>query len=149
MQTTNPILRPFFATALLTVAVIDICGCSDKAAVPPVPIVDPATAAATWEIVGFYGAADDGGTFVRTVEQAPVKVGDRILVTGTGLYDGNWIVLQTFQYKDPMNPSPFWGYRIEPKWQGFPAGFTNDGSVPAGNAAKLQLPLPAEASKPM
>jgi hypothetical protein len=94
---------------------------------------------AAWEIVGFYGAADNGGTFVRTVKQAPVKVGDRILVTGTGLYDGNWNVLQRFQYQDPMDPQPLWGYRIEPKWQGFPPGFTNGSGVPARNAAKLQL----------
>src|SRR5437667_17163 len=43
-----------------------------QSAAPPVPIVAPVPPV-TWEIVGFYGAVDDGGTFVRTVEQAPVK----------------------------------------------------------------------------
>ena len=103
----------------------------------------------TWEIVGFYGAANDGGTFVRTVKKASVKVGDRVLVSGTGLYDGNWRVLQAFRYKDPMDPQPLWGYRIEPKWQGVPPGFTHEGGVPARNEAKLQPLPPAEASKPM
>src|SRR6478735_7897419 len=91
-----------------------------------VPIA-AAAAPAAWEIVGFYGAANDGGTFVRTVKQAPVKVGDQILVAGTGLYDGKWTVLQAFQSQDPMDTQPLWGYRIEPKWQGFPPGFTNGG----------------------
>ena len=146
MQTINSILRSLFATVLSMVAAIGVCGCHDKAAVPPVPVAASPTA---YEIVGFYGAADDGGTFVRTVEQGPVKEGDAVRVTGTGLYDGDWTVLQAFQSKDPSDSRPLWGYRIEPKWQGFPPGFTNDGGVPAGNAAKLQLQLPAEASNPM
>jgi hypothetical protein len=90
------------------------------------------------KIVGFYGAANDGGTFVRTVDQAPVRVGDRILVTGTGFYDGTWTVLQAFPYKDPQDPRELWGYRIEPKWRGMPTGFTVEGRVPAENEAKLR-----------
>jgi len=169
MQITNSILRPFFGIALLMVATIGVSGCSEKTAVPPVPVVAPTAAPvtsdqaavppvpavapeiapATCEIVGFYGAADDGGTFVRTAKQAPVKVGDRLLVTGTGLYDGNWTVLQAFQYQDLKDRQPLWGYRIEPKWQGFPQGFTNEGGVPEPNTAKLQPLAAAEASEPM
>ena len=70
-----------------------------------------------------------------------------MLVKGTGFYDGNWNVLQVFPYQDPKDPQPLWGYRIEPKWQGLPPGFTNEGGVPARNEAKLQLLPPAEASE--
>jgi len=47
----------------------------------------PAPPTVNYVIVGFYGAIKDGGTFVRTVEEVPVKQGDRIRVTGTGIYD--------------------------------------------------------------
>ena len=62
----------------------------------------------------YYGAINDGGTFVRTREQLPVGVGDYINVTGTTNYDGRWEVLQMFVYQN------LWGYRVEKKWQGFP-----------------------------
>lgn len=142
MQITNSMIHSILAAAGSMVVAIFVCGCSDKAAVPSSLSAALTAAPATYEIVGFYGAADDGGTFVRTMKRAPVKTGDRILVTGTGLYDGNWSVLQTFQYQDPMDLQPLWGYRIEPKWEGYPPGFTNDGGVPPSNAAKVQ-PLPA------
>jgi len=95
-------------------------------------------ASATYPIVGFYGAINDGGTFVRTVEHTPITVGERIRVTGTSWYDGTWTVLQTFPYRDPRDPQELWGYLIGPKWRGFPPGFTNDGGVPSSNKAQLQ-----------
>src|SRR5215475_10185125 len=96
----------------------------------------PRAPAMSFEIVGFYGAANDGGTFVRTVKRAPVEVGDRVQVSGTGFYDGTWTILDVFEYQDPGDRQSLWGYRIEPKWKGLPAGFTVDGSrVPANNTA--------------
>ena len=120
------------------VAAISVCGCGGKAAVSPASAAPPAAC----EIVGFYGAANNGGTFVRTVEQAPVKVGDAVLITGTGLYDGSWAILQISLYQDARDPQPLWGYRIEAEWQGFPPGFINDDGFPVRNGAMLQ-PLPA------
>ena len=72
------------------------------------------------DIAGYYGAGNDGGTFVRTIEQLPVGVGDYINVTGTTFYDGRWSVLQMFRYQGPKAQQPLWGYRILKKWQGFP-----------------------------
>lgn len=92
-----------------------------------------------FEIAGFYGAANNGGTFVRTVEKLPIQVGDQILVAGTEYYDGTWKVLQAFPYKDPRDSRSLWGYRIEPKWRGFPPGFTIQGDIPVNNRARLQL----------
>ena len=105
---------------------------------------DPATQLphGEFEIVGFYGAANNGGTFVRTVEKVPIRVGDSILVSGTEYYDGTWTVTQAFPYKDPRDSQLLWGYRIEPKWRGFPPGFTIDGGMPADKTASLK-PLPS------
>ena len=120
------------------VAAISVGGCSDKTAVPTIPVAAIAAPLPACEIVGFYGAPNNGGTFVRTIEQAPVSVGDVIQVTGTGLYDGNWTVLQKVLYQDARDPQPLWSYRIELKWQGFPPGFINDDGVAVRYAAKLQ-----------
>jgi hypothetical protein len=142
MKITGSNLRGFLITILSIFAPISISGCSDKAAVSPVPIVVSGAPPATCEIVGFYGAPNNGGTFVRTVKQAPVKVGDAVLVTGTGFYDGKWTVLQTLLYQDARDPQQLWGYRIEPRWQGYPPGFIDNDGFPIRNTAKLQ-PLPA------
>ena len=146
MTIANAVLRWFLLTILSLFAAISVGGCSGKAAVLPVPIVDPAALPAACEIVGFYGAPDNGGTFVRTVKPAPVKVGDAVLVTGTGFYDGEWTVLQTLQYQGERDTRQLWGYRIEPKWQGYPPGFLDNEGFPVRNAAKLQ-PLERHAKR--
>jgi hypothetical protein len=142
MKITNATLRWFLVNVLSVFAAISVGGCSDKAAVQSVLIVDHAAPPAACEIVGFYGAPNNGGTFVRTVKQAPVKLGDAVRVTGTGFYDGEWTVLETLRYQDDRDPRQLWGYRIEPKWQGYPPGFIDNDGFPVRNAAKLQ-PLPA------
>jgi hypothetical protein len=115
MKIRNFNLRWLLVTVLSALAAISVGGCSDKAAVLPVPIVAPAAPQAACEIVGFHGAPSNSGTFVRTVKQAPVKVGDAVLITGTGFYDGKWTVLQEFLYRDVRDPRQLSGYRIKPK----------------------------------
>lgn len=127
---------------VIGVAAISVCGCGRMAGVLPAASADRAAPRDAYEIVGFYGAPNNGGTFIRTVEEAPVKVGDTVLVTGTGLYDGSWTVLQTHPYQDARDSQPLWGYGIEPKWQGFPPGFIDEDGIPIRNVAMLQ-PLPA------
>lgn len=88
------------------------------------------------DIVGFYGAADDGGTFVRTVEELPVNVGGNVMVFNTAYYDGRWQVLNKLPYKDPRDPQMLWGYQIAPKWRGWPPGTRPPMTVQAGGATQ-------------
>ena len=129
---------PLLVTGLSIVAAIGACGCNDAASVSPTAKAALAAPLAPYEIVGFYGAANSSGTFVRTIEQAPIEVGDAVLVTGTGLYDGTWTVLQKVAHQEARDPQPLWGYRIAAKWQGFPPEFLNDGGSAVRNVAKLQ-----------
>lgn len=87
------------------------------------------------EIVGYYGAANNGGTVLRIADKAPLNKGDRIRVTGMGVYDGEWEVLQAFPYQGPNDTRPLWGYRIGVSPQVVP-GFTGRGG-PSLNRARL------------
>ena len=82
------------------------------------------------EILGFYGAANDGGTFVRTLADIGVTVGDHVMVTGTDLYDGAWEVLAAFPYQDPQDPQMLFGYQIAQPFVGFPEGYSVNGETP-------------------
>lgn len=88
------------------------------------------------DLEGFYGAASDAGTFVRTVAELPVRVGDFIMVFNTTYYDGRWQVLNKFPYKDPRDTQMLWGYQIAQKWKGFPPGTVPPMTVQAGGTAQ-------------
>jgi hypothetical protein len=87
-------------------------------------------------IQGFYGAAHDSGTVIRTSGDMPVLVGDYIAVSGTTLYDGHWEVIEKFPYQGLM------GYHISKPWQGLPPGFTTD-TPPNPNPASMSVELGA------
>jgi hypothetical protein len=91
------------------------------------PNSSTSTAFGGHEIVGFYGATNNGGTVLRIADKAPVNKGDRIRVTGMGLYDGEWEVLQAFPYQGPTDTQPLWGYRIGASLLQVVPGFTRQG----------------------
>jgi hypothetical protein len=64
------------------------------------------------DIKEVFGAPDDNGTIVMTLERLPVLQGDVISLTGTTNYDGNQIVLREYYYDGS------WEYLIKHRWEG-------------------------------
>ena len=97
-----------------------------------------------FDVKKYYGAPNDDGTIIRTLDRIPVSSGDAISLTGTTYYDGNSRVLRVF------NDDELWGYLIALRWKGTPP-LLKDNPARAcvfSNATQKHLPDSTPGSSP-
>ena len=111
---------------------------------PPKPRGNTEREGICFDVKKYYGAPNDDGTIIRTLDRMPVSSGDAISLTGTTYYDGNSRVLRVF------NDDGLWGYLIALRWKGaLPPLKDNPARVCAiSNATQKHLPDSTPGSAP-